>query len=723
MAYTLYLLSLIISAAVAVALAFYLWQRRSTPGATPAIWLMLAVVVWSLGYVLQFKSTELSGQIFATNIQYLGIVTVPVMWFVFSLEYTGHDKWLTRRNLFLLAIVPFVTVVLAWTNSFHGLMWYGRHLETTGPFTVIAKTYGLWFWVHTSYSYLLMLFGMLILLRRLFRPPRLYRGQSIALLICVVVPLVWNVLYIFQLAPIYRLDLTPSAFTISGLAMAFGLFRFRLLDVIPVARDAIIECMSDGVIVLDRQNRFVDLNLAAEHIVGYPTSEIIGQPVDCVLSGQPELVELLRDVTEARVEVVIKKGETQRYYESHISPLHDRRGRLTGRLIILRDITEHKLIEMRNKELEEKAYLANRLAAIGEMASGIAHEINNPLASVIGYADWLLERDIPKEIRGDLEIINRTARRVSEIVNRLLTFAGQYEAKRDYIDINRVIEAAIELRAHSLVNNNMEVVNQLDPNLPKTMADSGQLQEVFINLIVNAETSMKESHGGGKLLIKTETVDNNMLISFKDDGLGITRENLDKIFQPFFTTKDVGKGTGLGLSICHGIISTHGGRIYAESEFGKGITFFIELPVVIEDKQQKRTEPPPKRPDKPVEAKILVVDDEPEIRELLSMVLSKEGYEVETTGNAVDVLEKLKGKQFDLILLDIKIPGMSGIDLYRHLEETTPSTAKNIIFITGDVIGANTRDFLAKVEAPYITKPFNIRQLKEDIDHILRKGK
>ena len=183
MIYTLYLLSLIISAVAASALAFYFWKRRSISGATPAMWLMLAVVVWSLGYVLQFTSTQLSGQIFATNIQYLGIVTVPVAWFAFSLQYTGHDNWLTRRNLFLLAIVPLVTVVLACTNSFHGLMWHGRHLETSGSFIVIAKTYGLWFWVHTSYSYLLLLFGTFILLQRLFQPPRLYRGQSIALLI------------------------------------------------------------------------------------------------------------------------------------------------------------------------------------------------------------------------------------------------------------------------------------------------------------------------------------------------------------------------------------------------------------------------------------------------------------------------------------------------------------------------------------------------------------
>jgi len=578
--YTLYLSSLIISAVVAAALSFYFWQRRSRPGATPAVWMMLSVIVFSLGYVLQFTSTTLSSQIFATNIQYFGIATLPVTWFVFSLEYTGHDKWLTRHNLFLLAIIPFVTVVLAWTNGIDGLMWHGRHLETSGPFTIIAKTYGLWFWIHTSYSYLLFLSGIFLLLQRLFRPPRLYREQFIALLICVIVPLVWNMIYIFRLAPIFPVDLSPSAFAISGLAIAWGLFRFRLLDIIPVARDTVIEGMSDGVIVLDAQNRIIDINPAAQRIVGYSMSEVIGQPFARVLSEQPELVERTNiRMVDASLEVVIEKGGTRHYYESHISPLCDQRGGLTGRLVILHDVTERRLIETQRKELEDRAHLASRLSTVGEMAAGIAHEISNPLTSVIGYADWLLEHDIPDEIKEDLEAINRGAKSAADILDRLLTFAGQHRVEWDYVDINQIIQIAIELRYHSLLNGNIEVIRQFDQSLPKIMADGGQLQEVFLNLIMNAETSMIESHSGGKLIIKTEAVDNNIRICFKDDGAGISEENINKVFNPFFTTKEVGKGTGLGLSICHGIITEHGGRIYAESELGKGATFVVEVPV------------------------------------------------------------------------------------------------------------------------------------------------
>ena len=579
MIYILYLSSLILSTILATALAIYFWRHRHMTGATPAAWMILAAGIFAFGYLLQLISTDLSGQIFATNIQYVGIVALPVAWFAFSLRYTGHDKWLTSRALLLLAIIPSVTAVLAWTNSFHGLMWHGGHLESSGPFVIIAKTYGPWFWVHTSYSYVLIILGMVALVQRLFRPPRLYREQSIALMISVVVPLGWNVVYVFNLAPLYRIDLTPSAFTVSGLALAWGLFRLRLFDIVPVAHETIIESMSDGIIVVDTQNRTVDLNPIAERIIDFPMFKAIGQSVEHVLSAQPKLVELLHGFMDKPSEVVIETGGIQRYYQVNISTLHDRHGRPKGRLVILHDITEHKLVEARRKELEDRAHLASRMSTVGEMAAGIAHEINNPLATVIGYASLLLKRDIPSEIKEDLKLINRGAQSVADILERLLTFAGQRQVEWDFVDINRILENAIEFRKHSLLNNAIEVIKKFDPDLPKAMVDGGQLQEVFLNLIINAETSMMESHGGGKLIIKTDTTDNNIRICFKDDGAGISEGNINKIFDPFFTTKEAGKGTGLGLSISYGIITEHGGRIYAESEYGKGATFIIELPV------------------------------------------------------------------------------------------------------------------------------------------------
>ncbi|MFC1991456.1 histidine kinase N-terminal 7TM domain-containing protein [Chloroflexota bacterium] len=592
MIYAFYITSLAISAIVAALLAFFFWQKRPKSEATSAVWLMLATVIISVGYILQYTNTTLSGQIFATNIQYAGIVSLPVTWLTFSLRYTNRDKWLDARNLFLFSVIPIITFVLAWTNGIDGMMWHNRYLETSGPFVIIAKTYGPWFWIHISYSYLLYFAGTFLLFQRLFRPPGLYRQQSIALLICVGAPLAWNVVYIFNLIPIYRIDLIPSAFTISGLAIAWGLFRLRLLDIIPIARDTVIESMSEGVIVLDTENRLVDINPAAQHIIGCSLSDVIGQPITTVLPQQSELVERSHTLkVEAYLNIVIEQDATQHYYESSISPLQDRHGHLIGRLVTLRDITERRLIEAKSKDLEEKAHLASRLSIVGEMAAGIAHEVNNPLTAVLGYSDLLLKQDISDKIRDDLEIINRGAKRAADILSRLLKFAGQQGLELEYIDINHITEAVVEFRGNSLANNKIDVILNLTSKLPKTLADGNQLQEVFLNLIINAENSIVQAHRGegGTLTITTETNGDSIYISFTDNGIGINQENLNRIFYPFFTIMGSGKGTGLGLSISQRIMNMHGGEITAESQPGSGATFIIKLPIAEANKEAWQT--------------------------------------------------------------------------------------------------------------------------------------
>ncbi len=243
-----------------------------------------------------------------------------------------------------------------------------------------------------------------------------------------------------------------------------------------------------------------------------------------------------------------------------------------GLRMIVVDITERK-------KMEEQLIINDRLASIGEMVSGIAHELNNPLTSVIGFSDLLMDKDIPDDMKEDLEVINREAHRTAGIVRNLLTFARKHPQKKQPVDINKAIQTVLGLRAYEHRINNIEVKTDLASDLPEITADGFQLQQVFINIIINAEHFMSEEHEKGTLTITTERVGDTIRASFTDDGLGIAKENLGHVFDPFFTTKEVGKGTGLGLSICHGIVTTHGGRIYAESELGKGATFTVELPI------------------------------------------------------------------------------------------------------------------------------------------------
>jgi len=419
----------------------------------------------------------------------------------------------------------------------------------------------------------------------------------------------------------------------------------------------------------------------------------------------------------------IKKDGTRVHTEDSIFPLRDEEGKIIGFRGISRDVTERKQREEERKQLEQKAQFASRLASVGELASGVAHEINNPLTAVIGYAHLLLDRkDIPVDIKRDVEVINEGAQRVAGIIKKLLVFARQTKPERTYVDINEIINTTLELRAYSLQSNNVKVILQLDPDLPMTVADPGQLQQVFLNLIMNAETEVKLVHGGGKLSIKTEQIGDNLRISFKDNGLGIAKENLERIFNPFFTTRKVGQGTGLGLSVCHGIVTEHKGKIWAESQLGKGATFVVELPIVSESKQLEMPEPVVRESRKAAKAKILVVDDEMVVRQFVSQILIGEGHEVEAVDSAEGALEEVNNKEYQAIMLDIKMPGMSGIELYQHFQKISPPLADKVVFITGDVMGTSTITFLSKTKAPYIIKPFDATQLKAEINRVLASG-
>ena len=264
-----------------------------------------------------------------------------------------------------------------------------------------------------------------------------------------------------------------------------------------------------------------------------------------------------------------------------------KKGQVDGELLMrtIRYAIERKRAKERESELQRQLDLSRRLVSVGVMTTGVAHEVNNPLAKIIGFTELLMQKSISEEVREEVRAINENAHQVAEIVQNLLTFAQEQELERKYVDINGLIESTLAMRAHTLETSNIRVTTQLDPELPRVLADGAQLQQVFLNLIVNSGAEMKAAHGEGNLLIKTEVIDTAVQITFADDGPGITEENLWYLFVPFFTTRGLGKGTGLGLSICYGIISQHGGRIYAKSELGKGATFFVELPIAAEERQ------------------------------------------------------------------------------------------------------------------------------------------
>jgi signal transduction histidine kinase len=246
-----------------------------------------------------------------------------------------------------------------------------------------------------------------------------------------------------------------------------------------------------------------------------------------------------------------------------------------------RRVAELESLEAEHRRAEGQLIITDRLASIGELASSLAHELNNPLTGVIGFSQLLLSKELPDEIREDVQTIYTEAKRTADVVKNLLIFARRHAPVKQLVDINSVIEKVVSLRAYEHKVENIQVVTHFAPDLPLTMADFFQLQQVFLNIIINAEHFMLEAHHRGTLTITTRHVGNSIIASFADDGPGIAEEDMVHLFDPFFTTKEVGEGTGLGLSICHGIVTEHNGLLYAESEPGKGATFVVELPALV----------------------------------------------------------------------------------------------------------------------------------------------
>ncbi len=336
------------------------------------------------------------------------------------------------------------------------------------------------------------------------------------------------------------------------------------------------DSITDLVSIHSKDFQLTRVNKAFADACNMKPKELIGKHCYEVMHGTNEPIPNC----PLKKTILTKKPATADYFEPllgvHLevttSPIFNNAGHVETAVHVARDITGRK-------QMEEQLIVTDRLASIGELASGIAHELNNPLTSVIGFSQLLLEQDTPEDIKEDIEIVHREAQRAAEVVKNLLTFARKHPPAKQPVNINEVIENTLKLRAYEQKVNNIRVNIRLAPDLPEVMADNFQLQQAFLNITINAEYFMLEAHNRGTLTITTKKSGDMVIISFADDGPGIAPENLGHLFDPFFTTKEVGQGTGLGLSICHGIMTEHGGRIYAKSKPGKGATFIVELPV------------------------------------------------------------------------------------------------------------------------------------------------
>ena len=380
---------------------------------------------------------------------------------------------------------------------------------------------------------------------------------------------------------------------------------------------------------------------------------------------------------------------------------------------LLRDVSERRRLEDQGRDLYHQLLQAEKLAALGQTVSGVAHELNNPLATILTWSERLSSRPLDDVTKRGINAILSESERAAKIVRNLLTFARKHHTTRGQVDLNQVVRETLSLRAYDQRVSNVQTIKALATGLPQVFADPHHVKQVLLNLIINAEQAMLGEYGRGTLVMRTwhDELRRTVVLEINDDGPGIPPDVQAKIFDPFFTTKAVGKGTGLGLTVAYALVQEHGGRIRIESALGQGASFFVEFPTggTISNAEPAR---PAQAPTSDADGlRVLVVEDEPALATAVSEALTDAGFLADRASDGQEALERIASQAYDLLICDLKMPRMNGPELYRRILDAAPALARRMVFVTGDVAGTEAETFLEQTHCRWLAKPFRLGEL------------
>jgi len=780
--FTPYTLPLIVAAVIALGLAGFTLRYREIPGRVTFAILMFAVAVWSAGYALEISAVATETKIFWAKVQYFGIAVIPLLWLRFVVHYVGESAWMTTGRFALLAIGPLLTVTFVWFNESLELIWrLPIEVDESLGFPMLVFDYGPGLWAHAGYSYVLLLIGALVLLRAIVRLPRLGSRQGAVVLIAALAPWAGNALYLTGKNPWPLLDLTPFSFTVTGLAVAWGMGRFQFMGTVPVAHRAIIASMESGVVALDTADNIVEINPAAERMFDLRAADVVGKSIRRVFAGHPEVIDWLTTQRETTLRGTFVAGGVQREFDIRILLLYDRR-RHAGRLITFHDISKLAVAEREAEAAKENAEAANRSKS--EFLANVSHEIRTPLNAIIGMTDLSLEGELSDRQREHLEIVRSSAGSLLSIINDILDFSKievrKLELDRVDFDIRKVVRETVKMLAVTASGKPLKLVCMIAPDVPAVVVgDALRLRQVLSNLIANAIkfTSEGEVRVDVRLAEQDQGADAGgvrLHFAVSDTGIGISDEDKKLIFESFAqadasTTRIYG-GTGLGLSIASHLIGLMGGAIDVESEIGTGSTFRFDIVVGGSDVSAESLAHPTGEPPAVAVAnlaeveidaaqpghvratvadlsdvvgsptrdrgaavpeedggsrwRLLVAEDNLVNQRVASTLLESRGHEVKVVGDGQEAIEALGESEFDLVLMDIQMPRLDGIDATRSIRAGEQWTGKHvpIVAITAHAMAGDRERFLEAGMDAYVPKPLDARVLFETIGRLLGDG-
>ncbi|MBL8095660.1 MAG: hypothetical protein JNL73_15915 [Anaerolineales bacterium] len=568
----------------------YVWRQRRVPGAGPMAAVLILSGLWSLAYSAQLLNTALGAKILALKVYFTIIPLVPVAWALLGIELRAQKHWATWPRIAALSVLPAVTIALTWTVDLHPWLFPDLRVVESPPLVLLDSGLGPWFWVHTAYSYVLILFGTALLVPRMLTERGLYRWQSALLTLAPLVPLGANMVYILGITPPPRLDFTPQGFSASALFIGWAIFRYRLLDLMPIAHRVVVEGLGDEVLIFNDADHLVDLNPAAR--VRFPTATA-GATAATVLSGWPDLAALLATPGAQRVDLELRASHGEpTWCEVRVHDLSTGPDQRAGRLLVLRDITPRKQAEAAIAHARDRAIEANELKT--QILAKVSHELRTPIGALMGYAELMQTGaygPITDQQGAAAERMIQNSKALGRLVGELLDQAqlesGRLRLRPRPSPLTAIIDAVQDALSPLARAKALTLSFALDPDLPTHLEiDPDRVQQILMNLTHNAikftdrgEVTVRAALDGGA----------RWQLTVADTGCGLTPEAQGRIFDPFWqadaTLTRVHGGYGLGLTIVRQLVDLMGGQIALSSTVGKGTTFTVSLPLYPPDPQ------------------------------------------------------------------------------------------------------------------------------------------
>ncbi|MES2418041.1 MAG: histidine kinase N-terminal 7TM domain-containing protein [Bacteroidota bacterium] len=580
--FNVYALLLLVFGSITIALSYFIFRK----GGNAVRWfslMMLSNSIWSIAYGFELASTDLTQIKFLINIEYLGIATLPLNWFLFCLHFCGKECWYKKPlNLIFLLLVPIVTILLVWTNSYHHLHYASYKMDWSGPFPMVNLTPGIWYRIFTIYFYLLLACGCYLILMKFRTSDPIFRKQNYSIIIAAFIPWVANIAYLAGIRPLGYVDVTPYAFIITSLLILIGVYRFKLFDIIPIAREKVLELMQDGFFVLDKDYRIIDYNKSIKRYINYVKgTKLIGTSLEELFPSQPNFLKMIATHSAGKIELEVLINKKMLYLEADIIFLNDNKINNDFSIVKLQDLTAYKKEALRTKEqaneLEKLNQLKDRIFSI------IAHDLRGPLVNLSEVLKMIANDQISSdEFKNISPTLSKDIIYTTDLLENILHWSRSqlkgYGINKELFNLRNLIINEINYHLPAAYLKKIKIIHDVFPG-EMIYADMLMIQIVIRNIINNA---IKFCNANCEIHITAAyQKDHSMLICVQDNGVGIDAAILNKLFKDEnITTRGTlnEKGTGLGLLVCKDFMKRNDGDITVSSTPGKGAKFCITLP-------------------------------------------------------------------------------------------------------------------------------------------------